>query len=62
MHHGVSKQINKFLPLSFDVPAFLQGNGAVFGPPCVLCISPVPTISGERSPVRHLGRRSMGDQ
>ena len=25
-------------------------------------ISPVPTISGEPSPIRHLGRRSMGDQ
>jgi len=24
-------------------------------------ISPVPTISGERSPIRHLGRRPMGD-
>jgi len=25
-------------------------------------ISPVPTISGERSPVRHLGRRPMGQR
>jgi hypothetical protein len=24
-------------------------------------ISPVPTISGERSPIRQLGRRPMGD-
>jgi hypothetical protein len=24
-------------------------------------ISPVPTISGERSPIHHLGRRPMGD-
>jgi len=24
-------------------------------------ISPVPTVSGERSPIRHLGRRPMGD-
>jgi len=24
-------------------------------------ISPVATISGERSPIRHLGRRPMGD-
>jgi len=24
-------------------------------------ISPVPTVSGERSPLRHLGRHRMGD-
>ena len=50
------------------VPGFTQGKACscvlwllVFGLPREFNF-PVPSISGGRSPIRHLGKRSMGEQ
>ena len=51
-----------FLPLAFTDPP-VNRKAAVLVLVCPgYFISPVPSISGERSPIHHPGRHPMGDQ
>ena len=51
-----------FLPLAFDnsMSSCKAADASLVRPGYF--ISPVPAISGEHSPIRHLGRRPMGEQ
>jgi len=50
-----------FLPLDFDKPISNSKAAVLVLVRLGYFISPVPTMSGEHSPIRHQGRRPMED-